>query len=353
MVVFGLELPELAGLGVVLATMIVLYGLATLAMVITLLFKAVPYVGGWIGDHVTGQVASALASAAGWVGSGIGPLTNLMWTPIKWLATLLKDGGEALLRLEGGVVTLYTQTIPRLLGGQAAFTTQLYHQALSYADQDAAAVTSTAHSLFTQAEADIGVAEGAIAGFATTLYHQALAYTDQTAGKLAAFSTQLYDQSIAYVDQEAGKLANFATTLYHQAIGYVDQQTGRITDWVGQQVGSLGAEVAGVAGVITATVLPAITAVETRVGAIETAIADVEECVGPICEAKAAPQLSTLANLLNELAPLVEGGLLFALLAEAVRDPRAVAGDIETVVGDTVRTAATGFRDLVGIAAAA
>jgi hypothetical protein len=139
--------------------------------------------------------------------------------------------------------------------------------------------------------------------------------------------------------------------LYNSLTAWV---TGRFTQtetWVQQEVGALEHDIAGAYQGAVAYAHDAAALAEAAgiaaAGVVATELEDyLKNCGRNLCGG-----LNTLSTLLQELAPLVEGGILFALVAEAYRDAPGVAHEIESVVGPVVDGTVGLVRSAAGIAA--
>ena len=346
--------PALVGLGdfaFFLVCIIVVYALTFLVMALTGVLKYVPVVGPWIQSNLVSHVADALGAAAGWAVGGLGHAVGLIWTPITWLAALFARIGEAL--WEGGqaVGRVITHAIPAAGNAVQAFAQQLFHGAQAYTDR----------------------AEGQVADFATGLYHQAVNYTTTEVAQVELDAQQLYHQAIAYTAREAGAVADFATGLYHQALAFTQQEVGQLQGWVANTVTTVQQDVLGRISATESWVQGEVTALE---GSIQDAYRAATGYADTVATAAAAPAiaaagavtleleqylstcgrnlcagLNPLSTALQALETVVEGGLLLALLAEAVRDAPGLGRQIEAVIGGTVRDTAAAVGAAIGAAA--
>jgi hypothetical protein len=347
-------IPALVGLGdvaVFLVAIVVIYALTLLVMAITGVLRYVPVVGPWIQDNLVSHVGDGLSYAGSWAVARLGDGIGLIWTPITWVAALFGRIGEALFEGTQAVSRVVTQSIPAAEARAGQYAGQLYHQAIGYVDATA----------------------GRLAQFSTDLYHGSIAFTQQEVGAAEAQAQQLYHQAIAYTQQEAGTLAQFSTDLYHGSIAFTQQQVGAAEQWVTQTVGTLqqdllgrigtterwvqqevgvlGQEITGAydaatryaAQVAQLAVAPAL----AGVAAVDLALTKyLEECGTNLCRG-----LNPLSTALQGLEALVEGGLIFALVAAAAADPVGTAREVDAVIGGTVAAAAGVARSAVGMAA--
>jgi hypothetical protein len=346
----ALELPDLAALAALLLALIVIFSLKQLASILVSLFRFVPLVGGWISSNLQSHVVDALGAEQSWALGAMGGLVAIAWTPIKWLEVLFKDIGDL-----GWAGVQWAQhyagnVIPVLLGQQASFSTQLYHQALSYADSDLHQALDVGESLYTQAIAHADADAGSVAGFATQLYKQALSYTDQEVHIVKGDAQSLYNQAIAHADADAGSVAGFATQLYNQALAWTDQQVGKAKDWAGGEITDIRGEIGSLKDSIPGQVAHAIAPTVAEVGVLAQTVKEVEECTDAICEAQAGPNLANLSNLINGLSTLITDGVLFSFIAAAVADPEGTATEVIDLVGDLVQDTASAVVSLVNAA---
>jgi hypothetical protein len=347
-------LPAVAGLAELAAMVlafITLYAIELLLTVLTLILLTVPVVGPWIRDNLTSRAIDVIRGASGWTVSAMGQALGLIWTPVTWIWALLTKIWEVAWAGAQATERIVTGTIPRALNMAAGYAQQLYNAAISFAD-----------GLYHQAVA-----------FAQALVAQAVAYAQQLYNSAVAFAQQLYNSAVAFAQQLYAAAVGYAEQLYHQAVGYVQgaisaaeawvQQlyntltawvTGRFTQtetWVQQEVGALEHDISGAyQGAVAYAHDAAALAEAAGIAAAGTVALELErylrECGRNLCSG-----LNPLSTLLQELAPLVEGGLLFALVAEAYRDPAGVANEVRAVISPVADTAAGLFRDATGVAA--
>lgn len=347
-------IPALVGLGdvaIFLVVIVVIYALTFLVMAITGVLRYVPVVGPWIQDNLVSHVGDGLSYAGGWAVARLGDGIGLIWTPITWLASLFGRIGESLFEGANALDRTLHQAIPNAEARAGAYAGQLYHQAITY----------------------VNVTAGKLSQFAADLYHGSIAYTDQRVGALEQEAQQLYHQAIAYTQAEAGTLAQYSTDLYHTSIAFTQQQTAAVESWVGstvgtvqrdlegriagveswtqQEVGVLGREITGAYDAATRYAAQVAQLAEAHalagVAAVDLALAKyLSECGTNLCRG-----LNPLSTALQSLEALVEGGLLFALVAAAAADPVGTAREVDAVIGGTVTAAAGVARSAVGMAA--
>lgn len=146
--------------------------------------------------------------------------------------------------------------------------------------------------------------------------------------------------ALAAVTALRNDLVAFVTVVRTEVLGRVIT----VEQEIATEIPRIEAEVVQIATV-------AIPALDLAITAVRDIAVEVEQCTAPICGPNVARDLGDLGKLLQSLTPVVEGGLLFALLAEAIANPVGTAHEIEAVVGGTVNGAVTVLRDAVGLAA--
>jgi hypothetical protein len=342
---------DLAALAVFVLAIIVLYALIAFTGLLRGLFSWVPVVGGFIGDHILSHVQDGLNAAAGWTVGAMGHAAGLIWTPITWVANLFSRIGEAIWSGVTAAERIVQTTIPAAAGRVVAYAQQLYNQAIGHADALAGAVSAFATSLYHSALAAVGTAENAVSAFAQSLYHQAVALAQQA---LSAATTAI-GATFTQVEHWVASQFTATTAWTEQRIAGVESEIGSVQGAlqgeIGQVQGALEHEIAGAYSAATAYAQQAAAIAQAAgLAAAGTVALDLarwlEGCGKNLCSG-----LNGLSTLLQDLAPLVEGGILFALVAEAASDPAGVARDVEAVLTPIADTAVSLFRDATGIAA--
>lgn len=344
--------PAIAGLGEVaffVVCIIVIYALTFLIMALTGVLRYVPVVGGWMQDNLVSHVGDALSSAAGWAVSGLGKGLGLIWTPITWIAALFGRIGELGWEAVNATDRIVHGAIPRAIDTSRAYADQRYWDAVGHADQLYAQETAYAQQLEHQAEAHADVLAQQETAYAQSLYAAGISYTQQETHAAEAFTQQLANQGIAYTQAETAAAEAFTQQLANQGEAYTQQAIASTQGWVQQQVGALEHEIA--AGYTAATTYAhdvaaaAVLPVAALAGATSLSLTKyLEECGTNLCRG-----LNPLSTLLQELGAVVEGGLLFALVAQAVRDPGGTAHEVRSLVTPVVDEASAGFRALTGV----
>jgi hypothetical protein len=347
-------LPAVAGLGelaALLLAIIVLYAAYLLAQVLTALFQYVPLIGGWIQDNLLSHVVDAINASIGWTVSAMGHAVGLIWTPITWIGALFQRIGEAIWSGVQAADRIVTGTIPRALNMAAAYAQQLYNAAIGYADGIYHSAVSVAQALYSSAVSFAQQLYNSAVAFAQSLYNSAVAFAQQLYAAAVGFADQLYHQAIGYVQGAISAAEAWVQQLYNSLTAWV---TGRFTQtetWVQQEVGALEHDISGAYQGAVAYAHDAAALAEAAgiaaAGVVATELEDyLRNCGRNLCSG-----LNPLSTLLQELAPLVEGGMLFALVAEAARNPAGVADEVVAVLSPIAGEAASLFRDATGVAA--
>ncbi|HVT14570.1 MAG TPA: hypothetical protein VHQ90_00115 [Thermoanaerobaculia bacterium] len=344
--------PALAGIGefaAFLVALIAIYAAYLLTQLLLALFQYVPLVGGWIRDNLLSHVADALSSATSWAVAGLGHGVGLIWTPITWMAAMLSRIGEALWSGLQAAERIVTTTIPNAMSRVADFATQLYHQAVSYADGVRSAVSAYAQSLYNAA---VGFAQSlyaAAVGFAQSLYNAAVALTHQLYVAATTLAVALYHQAVAFTTATAAGLSTWVQGLFHSMTAWVEARFAQEQAWVQQEVGALETDVQNAYHAATGYAQAAAAAAEaTALGAVAVEALRLtrylEQCGTNLCKG-----LNPLSTLMQELGGLVEGGVIFALVAAAAADPVGTAHEVDQVIGGTVAEAGSVLRSAVGL----
>jgi hypothetical protein len=342
---------DLGALGVVLLLLLAVVAAQSLARLLAAVFSVLPVIGQSISDHIIGPIEGALGAASGWLLARAGDLVGLIWTPVTWVAALFGKIGAAI--WDGAVTAerIVTVTIPAALNTVRAFSQQLYAQAVGYVDQRVGAVIGWAQQLVAQATAIAQQLYHAATGYALDLYHAAIGAVQATEHAVSAYALQLYHLAVGYAQSAVGAVTAWVQHLHAQLAGWVTARFTVSEAWVQQEVGALEHDVRGAYDAATHYAQQAAMAAEaTALGAVAVEAVRLtrylEECGNNLCTG-----LNPLSTALQQLETLLEGGLLFAFVAEAAAHPRQVADDVHAVLSPVVAEAVSLFRDAAGVAA--
>lgn len=330
----------------ILVGAIALFALLTLPFLKLLVDRGVPNV-----PLIGGAIRDALKSGLDAIYSGLHTVLDDAAVPVAllvngialtlwWLTYFVVSGITAGIVYANQAIRLaedlynqavaYTVTIANQVLG-AVYT--LVHQVYQYADSLYGQAVGVAEALYNQA---VGVAEA--------LYNRAIGYADQIGAQARAYAVTvaqgvlgalytLYGQAVAHADSLFGQAEAEIRALGADVINTATQTLGEAETFATTAAGTAAA--AAAAGVL-AQVIPRVLTLE----------ADAAECLRPLCETVTpnAKILGDLGKLLTGLENVGLAGLLAALVAEAVHDPKAAAGDVETVGGWVTGTA----KELIG-----
>jgi hypothetical protein len=228
----------------------------------------------------------------------------------------------------------------------------LYHSAIPAAANWAVGAAQAAIAPFV---AGVNAFIGGVLGFITWAHAQFAALWNAVTVSLPG----LIRAEVAVVETDLGTAVRFLegdiAAAEAQAVHAIAVAISGVEGWVGTQIGTAVRQVEGDLGVVrdlvTASVIPALGVLTRELTQVVERVVTQEECTAGICGPKVGNELGQLGQLLQGLEKLVEGGVIFALLAEAVRDAPGVGHEIEQVIGGTVNGAADALRSAVGLAA--
>jgi len=245
----------------------------------------------WIANQVMpARIASALATARGWVNQSISYTQQLVGNLATWTK---------------GQLAALTSYVTAGLAADARYSLQLFDTAEKY----------TASAI----AAESAYLQGALT--------QLTAFTVKGLADDATYALHLYGQSLAYTQALVGS-----------QIGAIDIDLGNITHWVQGEVGSLSSAIA-------LAQVQSFAFTRTLVGTVEGELSDLKlNCTDNLCSG-----LSDLASLFNALTGDLGLAALFALAGEFAHDPRAAAADVESTLGAVARDAAGAVRSLIGL----
>jgi hypothetical protein len=308
----------------------VLFAAYLIAQIVSAVFNAVPIpiIGGKIADAFTWLAQNAL-SALSWLWSKTNPIA--VWTAMVNIWHDTEQGLHQVLfgDIAGALQWLYSKAIPNAVNWGIGVVRALYDPFV----------------------AGVNAFIGGVLGFITWAHGQLAALWNAVSvvlpGRIAlavqGVEGELHAAESAILGDIAAAEATAAHALASAIAGIEAWTAGQIGTAVRGVEGDLGA----VRDLVTGIAIPELIALSKVVTTVAGDVARVDECVGGICSAGVGNILGDLGKLVQELAPILEGGLLFALLAEAVKDPVGVAHDVEAVVGGTVNEAATLLREAV------
>ena len=340
-------LPELIIAGVAL---VIVYGLA---MLIKAIFGAladnIPLIGGTLHRAIDSIIDDAVNLGYSAAVAVVHAVVPLFMAPVYWIEHHVKDVidffeslGSAIAYITG---TLIPQTAKSLLGD----INTAYHNAIAFAQSEAAALNTEIGRDVTAIYSTISRVETSLEHYAQSLFAAAEAYT---AAAIAA-ETRFIDQVATGLEHEiaAGLAAEtkFIQTVESTVISYIDHSIAAVdtalvkditdvTTWVGQEVTALDHAIAAMGTQAIAFATAAVGVVEADLTRLET------ECTDNLCSG-----LSDLASLFNDLTGDLGLAALFALAAEFAADPKGAAADVQSTLGPVAEGASTVIRDLIGI----
>lgn len=334
-----------------IAAFLILWALALFLMALTGVLRNVPLVGGWLQDNLVAGVSDAVGNARDWCLAQAHHAVGFFWSTITWIGALFANIGKGMWEVVQATDRLAHGAIPRSVDTSKAYADQRYWDAVGHADTLYAEELAYAQSLEHQAEAHANDLYNAETVYTQNLYNASVAHADQLHVAEDGYAQQLYHQGLAFTQQSVAATDAWVQQEIGAAEASAAAATAQVTGWVGQEVAALGHEITGAydaatayaSQVATAAAAPALALAETTALSLTRYL---DECGTNLCKG-----LNPLSTLLQELAPLVEGGLLFALVAEAYRDAPGIAQEIESVVGGLVGEAASVIQSAVGIAA--
>lgn len=347
----ALEIADLGAIVVALAAILIVLGIRLWAQICVAAFRNVPFVGGWVADHLESAFVDGLTSLLGWLTSSVGALTALAWTPIQWLWQLVSDVIDATGAAFSALWWVAFTAIPQVASQAAGYAWQQGQAAIGYAEARFATAIGYVDARITWAVAYV---DGRVVG--------AIIYTQQLVGSaVGAVRTELY----AAVQWVNGEIVTVATGAEHALLdawqriwGGIEQlrvdvsaRFGQVEQWTASEVQRVESEAQTWAHDAEQYAADAAHAAELAgLAAAGVVAADLETWLRT-CGRNLCGGLNTLSTLLQALEPLVEGGLLIALAIEAYNDAPAVAHEIDQVAGGFIQGAAQDVLGQVGIAA--
>jgi hypothetical protein len=279
---------------------------------------------------------SPLISAADWLSTHALSAMSWLWdktNPVAvWIAltNVLHSTEQGLLGVVAGDLLNAVQRIVTVAIPNAA------NWAWSQAQGSILGLSAFVRVLFNTAEADIAAARNWVTGYIQAVQTWVLAQIAVAVNALRSDIAGVWQAAqalVATVRSDLAALHQFVTTTVLGRIGAVEQEIARDIPRIEAEIGQ-----------IATVAIPGLTLAITAVRDIVT---EVEQCTAPLCEGGVAQGLSNLEKLLNQLEPLVEGGLLLAFAAEAARDAPGVAREIDSLIGGLVSDAASAIGGIV------
>ena len=338
----------------------------------------------WI-SRAAGAVINAMANLLSGIARGIENLINI---PVNAIRGIFQAISSALSRFALAIRYLIYEAIPNLvtqmdtlffraLDFARALVVQFYNYAMEALGNVEAFLVSRIQALqqyligiitsvYQYLVGEINAAIQYAVSVATALVNNLARYVDEVRGYLQS----LIVSAIASVEQYAADLANWAVhTAYDGAIKWA-------ADYVNAEINiarqDLDAIIAGEMGAIwqniTTMVQDAIDAVEGGVQWLQDRLNWIEEfapagIVGAIlslagavsisiewiarCGTKLCSSLGGFGNEMDNLADDAMIALIVAFAAAAAADPKGVANETDQFIGESLRTVAAGFKDLL------
>jgi hypothetical protein len=283
---------------------------------------------------------SPLIGAADWLASHALTAMSWLWdktNPVAvWIAltNVLHSTEQGLLGVVAGDLLNAVQRIVTVTIPAAA------NWAWSQAQGSILGLSAFVRVLFNTAEADIAAARAWVAGYIQAVQAWTLSQIGVAVNTLRSDIAGVWQAAqalVATVRSDLVALHQFVTTTVLGRIGAVEQE-------IALELPKIEAEI----GQIATVAIPGLTLAITAVRDIVT---EVEQCTAPLCEGGVAKDLGGLGKILGELAPLLEGGLLFAFVAAAAENPAGVARDVEAVLTPIVDDAKAAFGVVTHVAA--
>lgn len=338
----------------------------------------------WIA-RAAGTVVNAMGNLLSGIARGIENLINI---PVNAIRGIFQSISAALSRFALAIRYLIYEAIPNLvtqmdtlffraLDFTRALVVQFYNYAMQALDNVEAflineiralqsylvgIITSVYQYLVNAINAGIQYA----VNVATALVNNLASYVNQVEGYLQSLITS----AIASVEQYAADLANWAVhTAYDAAIKWAADYVNAEINLAERELDAIIAgEMGGIWQNIITMVQDAIDAVAGGVdwlkarldwldsfaptGIIATILALAGAVSIPLewiarCGTKLCSSLGGFGNEMDNLADDAIIALIVAFAATAAADPKGVANETEQFIGESLRTVATGFKDLI------
>jgi hypothetical protein len=349
-----IALPALGGLvefALMLAAFIILWAFALFLMALTGVLRNVPLVGGWLQDNLVAGVSDAVGTARDWCLSQAGHAVGFFWTTITWTGSLFARIGQGMWAGVQATDRIVHGAIPRSIDTSKSYADQRYWDAVGHADTLYAQELAYAQGLEQQAEAHANDLYNRETVYVQDLYNASISHADQLQVIEQGYAQQLSQASVAYTQAQVAATDAWTQQLVGAAEANAQAATAGVIDWTQKEVGALGQEISGAYTAATtyahdaaiAAAAPALALAETTALSLTRYL---DECGKNLCTG-----LNPLSTALQALAPLLEGGLLFVLVAEAARNPAGVANEVNAVLSPIANEAASLFRDATGVAA--
>ncbi|MGH3180329.1 MAG: hypothetical protein ACRDOE_00240 [Streptosporangiaceae bacterium] len=300
-------------------------------------------------DSVQGMAGAAQGALSGWATAALSPFITFVQYLGYTLPTLVLDVQSTLDSAVGWAVWLMSTALPAELTKGYEYSQTIFSAAAQYAHDVAGWVWTESGRLITALDTRLS---GQLAALSRTLDAAVSAlfdYADQVGTGVAQGVVDTYDDAAGYAS-EAGAYA----------VGYAEQAADGLGDWVEGEAragydalagavsdtqawtegalrdaaGTLYSNDLAIAGYLTVTLAPAVAALQTWE----------QDCGTPLCDG-----LSAFAKVLSGLSGLVEGGLILALVAEAVRDPAGMAGAVGDVAAPVIAAGRATVKAAVGV----
>lgn len=309
----------------------------------------IPVIGGaiksvvnWVAGHLETAIVKTVARVEGWARAGLGPVADLIYR----LATIpgelanaihgaIADTAGAVERLASSLPGRINQFATEIV---AARITDAYHALTAFATQAAAAAQhnaiARADALHDAALTSLSNVYADVLGRVTDVRREVIGLTQWATGAVDQVSRrtdQLFEDARRYTDTVHGGLFHTVQQLY--------EQSARATrELVGATAGELRGEMTAENARTAATAAVATAAVAATVSEF------MRDCGRALCR-----NMGLKANLLDDVIELVELGMLFALIAHAMRDPAGAAREVRGMLdgpAGAVREIVSSIRDL-------
>lgn len=287
--------------------------------------QEIPVVGGYVAGAIEHVISAIAHGVSGWVNHSVGALATLIWAPLNTVATLYEDLQGFAASSANALRRIVTVVIPGQVIGLQQSILVWASIAMAHADQEVNNVI-----VWTQALVGVAISHTDALGNAIVSW---------TAGQLAALSITL--------STAVSNIVAWTQALVAGAIAHADAVGANVVAWASSQMAALaGTFERGIASEAQrATTAEAATAA-TAAAAVAVVATDVaqwrQKCGDPLCN-----NLNGFGNLLKDLGPFVEGGLLLAFALACAADAPGMARLVDGAISGPVTAAVAPIRSAV------
>ncbi len=296
-----------------------------------------------------GMAAAALGALGGWAQQALSPFQSFLDYLGQTLPALHLQSQVVWDSALGFAQGLYEHTFPQAYRDLSGYAQQLYALATQWAAGEIdALITSVNGGLATlqnridaNAQADAQALEGVASALAD--------YINQTGAAVADGVVSTADDALSYASAAGAWAVDYAEAVTLETRAWFDAQMRASYDTLATAIVAVENWTADSVNTVAGVLYDDIVAIEKHITDVVDVAIEAEQtwrndCGDPLCQG-----LLDFSRALQLMQGLVTGGVIMALVADAVRDPRGTAEAVNSVASGPIAAQFASVRQAVGV----